>query len=462
MDISMIPGGRFLNHEDSTYQTTVITSVIISHNTRIQCFLRKFQTFANDKIRFQNGCILKVYIDGDGNATVNLVYSGDLDSSEKKGPSITRPYYVVDKGADVDGYIKFPTLNAIAFTLSDGNQYNFYIIRHGQAEHNRNPAWWNHRVRNTRLTDIGQGQGEKTGAALLDILSNNSPTYWFVSDLRRTGDTLASIWRGIYNAPGSNINPFEVRQKYFDNIEKVFVLPCSHELKTEGRGEGTCDAEASSYVPSFAMENYTSCTRREINSGINNCNTVDVHYDNQIKSVNINWDFYNVFYSGFMRNQLNKFTSSYSRYKNRQIRNYCRDTNMISLAILFIQNEGVVDKAKLNQFILDTTKDIPRQRFQKFDEGSSFEQPVYDGSSTLQNVVQNSAQNQDALTQSLLDDGPKKKWWHRFKLWGGGKTRKSNHPNKTMRNRRNNKRIRTCKQKKIGRQNKRRIRTTKV
>ena len=419
---------------------TKIISVIISHQARIQCILKKLSNFSSrEKIRFMNGSIIQIKIEK-GESEITLVHSGELDKNDQNQPSIKRRYYIANNENNESLYnVQFPDLVSKQLNYKHDNRtYIFYLVRHGQASHNVDAGF--HRVMDTTLSVEGQTQAENSGKALKNILETIRPNYWFISDLQRANQTLLAFW-GTF---------------FFPNIEPpktiVAVLPCSHELSTD---DENCDATSAnnwriSSYKKMALENYPSCSVNNLGPYNSFCRSV--HF------IQIDWGFYKIFYSDITRSEKDYLKDYfYSRQQNRKVRNYCRDTNMISLAILYIQNNGNVTKQILNEFIKEFTENpfqlIPEQTSgdsQKDDEPNV----APPRNSWWRKLFTTKAANNIAPTQ--------KRWWH---FWRGGKTLRSIRQNNTTRNRSNNpkrtKLNKTRNQKKNGQQNNRRIRTTR-
>jgi hypothetical protein len=164
-----------------------IVSLVVSHNSRIQCFLDNFIRFQSGALkqqtRFMNCCVLRLEMIPQGESQVNLdiqlVYEGELGEEDKKKK---RPYYVIpsQQGGDdgvnrIPSYenperYRFPTmfskkkstesstdsfivpvpfprfntqlsasdfLTLLNLKVSDiQTTMVFYLIRHGNAEHN--------------------------------------------------------------------------------------------------------------------------------------------------------------------------------------------------------------------------------------------------------------------------------------------------------------------------------------
>lgn len=323
------------------------TSILVSHQARIKCYLNKFKSqFPEGKInRFMNGCILKLtrevetsreaILSRNDNAwieTIELVHDGEI--GEKKPDYI---YYSTDGSespTDVKGQYKIIQFPILKRPLSEketikhnpNKTYVFYIIRHGQAEHNVKEEWGTSKQlssknRDTSLTingdSSGQKQAQRAGQSLYNLLNknndNNNKSFpsshdvtLFVSDLKRTRQTLQNIIYGItITSPDIGL----------DSQINVNVLPCSHELAYNKNGD--CDGVKSIFAVS-PVENTMDCTI----CGESICEDNPLCNKLTLGNINIkfNWDKYKTFYQG-------------TRTNPGKQRKHCKDTNMITFAI---------------------------------------------------------------------------------------------------------------------------------
>jgi hypothetical protein len=268
------------------------------------------------KIRFKNGAILHVKFELPNLLTVSMVYEGQLGTKDDAlrlanekpyygtapagTPSKTRRkmrtnYLSLKKPTVIfKGDVKFETK-----TFKTSHKYlddfECYLIRHGEADHNVNKispiserkTWYD-----TDLTDIGKDQAKNSAEALFKYL-NLQPRIvdkmlFFASDLRRTFLTL---------------NAFK---EQFQSAEiKMYLLPCSHEVKSE---KSNCDEKEAWWFT--APENKPVWSHLEKNSKM---------MDTQM---------YRDFYPSGIRE---------SRTISRTLR--CRNTNMLVLADTIIKQE---------------------------------------------------------------------------------------------------------------------------
>ena len=373
------------------HQNNTISSIIVTHQARLKCYLNNF---TNSKIhRFMNGCILKItrnvnirevitkkdnYDIDNWEEKVELIYNGMID--EEKPDYI---FYQVDGpnepiSSKKGNYkiINFPVLDRKLPPHETKNHnpeitYIFYVIRHGQAEHNIKKNWGLSKQlstanRDTNLTSNptnemdGEKQAIETGKNLYDYLvaekeeelkeklnstdfnsdrekmpleleiaglrkSNNIHQQQeidlkiqniFVSDLKRTRQTLQNILIGMFQ---SN-NLLKLGKAQVNNQINIYVLPCSHELAFP-----KCDI---SNMPG-AVENTMNCSINDINE-TDKCKQLKI----QDKVINFNWDKYVEFYGNGTRTKPGN---------KRQ----CKDTDMVSLAINeFLTNNSTGGKKK--------------------------------------------------------------------------------------------------------------------
>ena len=294
----------------------VYTSIITTHQARLRCFLHKYVINDNNNKmnRFQNGCIIKFTINPK-TIEIELLYNGEID--EEKADYV---YYVKpgtkDTKAD-EGKYQIQELPKITvnndLNLRSQNTYTFYLIRHGQAEHNLLKGI--QKVvgvhKNTNLTDIGILQAENSGKEMVSILNNTKINYLFASDLSRTHQTMNHF---IKNIPQDNLLNKE-----------IIVLPCSHELKYVDGSK--CDGNQG-YTPT-PNENISTCTNETCK---------------EIEGIPVNWNYYDIFYGEGTRN---------SPGNNRQ---HCSSNNMIELAIELIHQKPIeTNKTEENK---ETDEDI--------------------------------------------------------------------------------------------------------
>lgn len=276
-------------------------SIIVSHNSRIQCLLAKLGHQPEVPIRFQNGCVLKITV-SPTSIQVSLLHTGNITEKDKTSSKLF--YYSPDDSPkDNQKYVPFTTLNIPMDRTKFGvssvqlvDTYVFYVVRHGESEHNQ--KGWRHLTLDTHLIDQGkQGAAKAGGAIFIDLSRLNARlSAYFVSDLIRTRETLNAMKKSLIMNSVTNC--------------PTVVLPCSSEVAKVGKN-GECDA-AGYLWDKMARENYPGCTLQRIKSTDPNeeCNK-------------INWDLYLKFYGGSMRGE-------------NESRMRCRDTNMLAMAIYWL------------------------------------------------------------------------------------------------------------------------------
>lgn len=302
------------------------------------------------KIRFQNCAILKLVISPE-KAELEMIYSGELNDKEKSKTKKSKPYFispvdfaslkvdgVIHKGTPIEysptalekeGFLEYKMPRKIdpedidkvrvALKLPPLDaEYVFYLIRHGQAQHNQSGVFGLSKTLglslDTSITDepalpgkipqSGKFQAQRAG----EFLNTMGVTIdeFFVSDLIRTLQTTYEI------------------QKALGIKKQCIVLPCASELSEKGEG-GLCDQATSSAFlnkKKIARENYPSCTTP-------NGKLSDTC------SPNVDWTtVYLPFYGGKVRGEEDTLTGSLTGRRDLT-RQYCRDTTMISMAVYY-------------------------------------------------------------------------------------------------------------------------------
>jgi len=364
-------------------------SFIVSHNTRIQCLVEGIQPhfgiITTNKTRFQNCVILKLEL-GPTYAALSMVYSGELNSRERSKVSVDRPYYikeedfntlqthgVIHKGKDIygqdrfyrptpqeiAGYMNYPSKRTTsaetlihirnALKLHTPEEHVFYLIRHGQAEHNQTTKVIGVKVSNTfgvkldteitkedqpaDLPESGKWQARRAGLYLRnhELKTPATKDIFFVSDLKRTHETAEEI------------------KEIIQNYEMCIVLPCASELSQKGV-QGNCDAITAdtSIMKKIARENYSACVTTTRGTEViltPSCNHL------------VDWrSIYLPFYGNKVRGQEDTLWGSVTlkRYSVNLIKQHCRNTTMISMAACYYMLKRLpYDKraAALHQFI---------------------------------------------------------------------------------------------------------------
>ena len=284
--------------------------------------------------RFKNGSVLEVVITKE-NIYLRLVVEGEIDEEKSSYVYYVRPGNEEnDVGAIRGRYKVTPFMpmtlpNKLYPQVNEKEAYVFYVARHGQATHNLANTRLKKAMKllkgekDTSLTDTGYEQAVKTGTKLRDFIKTSQygiPTHFFISDLKRTRQTLEGILDGLNQESVRNI-PLEDPIK---DVEEIVVLPCSHELNY--KSSGNCDGNQKITPP----ENITTCSTKDPS-----CLTT--------KDYPVNWDYYYDFYGNATRSSLCK-SCGHQR---------CRDTDMINEAIKIIKKQ--IKQARHVHF-LDSSK----------------------------------------------------------------------------------------------------------
>ena len=329
-------GGNDNIKQTNTVQSTelnYLNYLIVSHNTRIRCFINTLLDVNNEQlnivkqelekinvykktneqeIRFQNGMVLKLTLPANSNKGIlELFYKGEVTDPDR--------LYFSDEHSIENKRIQFPKIEfdyVKSFKLESflNKNINFYIVRHGEGVHNTISKFKkvinfiSRSGKDPKLTDIGIVQAKNTG----QVLKNINFSKIFVSKLERT-------WETAYWILKDNISKLNVKINYI-------VLPCSHEL-TNYSDTKNCD-EANSGVP-VGTENISNC-ESIFSLRIEKCD--EYKYNNEI--IKINWFYYNEFYSQIKKiyGDFGEVSPNIDIYEKSN--NKCRDSNMIVQALI--------------------------------------------------------------------------------------------------------------------------------
>ena len=286
-------------------------AVIVSHNSRIQCLLAKIRSL-QQRIRFQNCCVLKIHIYGN-NIQVDLIHSGEITESDQKSSKVfycakgdTRLY----NGNKFKPFTPIQTndLSRLGIKVPLTRDYVFYLVRHGQSEHNESKL---HIKLDTNLLNYGKQTVQNAASAIYRNVGDLRRFHmFFVSDLirsRQTLDIMKRAW-GWYDYDSY------LREHLKDHPVRTIVLPCASEVGGVV-ANGDCDSSIS-ITQKMARENYPSCTVSTISDRKNVCSEYD-------------WSTYLDFYGKKMRGQEDTFT----RFLRKTPRMKCRDTTLLAMAI---------------------------------------------------------------------------------------------------------------------------------
>ena len=293
--------------------------------------------------RFMNTSVVKMEIN-DKIISISLIYNGEVD--EEKPDYI---YYVKPGTKDskaeqgrykVEGFDTKIVKNNYFKDISKDTTYTFYLIRHGQGEHNmlkgkekmrapldahlttplddpnQKKEVCNDRSYDQTCEEVsnvgGVCQGQRAGKAILKSEGIVKIDFLFASDLQRTRETIINVIKTL--DPSSN-----------DKLvnKDIIILPCSHELQYTKKN--VCDGDQG-LLGRFTKENISSYDPNSIEP--------KCHY-NLLNGIKINWTYYTNFYNG-------------RRSKRGKESKKCRDTNMLQLAIDYIKSVGVNMSRKVN------------------------------------------------------------------------------------------------------------------
>lgn len=233
------------------------------------------------------------------------------------------------KNVSLDYIIPAPYCGPIRDELKIEGNHVFYLVRHGQAQHN--VARIANTTPDTSITDPGMSQAYNAGKALVDIMlkNNEMPTLLFVSDLKRTAQTMNQLILGAsiridtmlkYSTPETkeNLQKIYIKTEVL-SIQEFIVLPCASEINIIS-GQGNCDEinALSRSRKKWALENLTECNAQTIINKEHECYKRGEH--------RLNWLYYLDFYKGKARSQSNMSAE----------RRHCRDTNMLTNIIEYV------------------------------------------------------------------------------------------------------------------------------
>lgn len=416
--------GSIVNPVNSVSDTNTknnINSIIVTHNARLRCLITKFfnnSSVSGDlnlktqfkKYRWQNCCVLKLILKPSSSSeksidfNLYLIHSGeispdenksdykywDIEDKEQTGPNQNN--YRFNRFNELTGSIDMEDLkdtNMESTVKNLKNTFTFYLVRHGQAEHNLYSKMTVIRKTDTSLTVNGKAGTAGAGVAINDdlekmnddlkkmnddlkkmfdenddltklidknddlkkmidkhddlkksddVLENlnndldDNPKiklqYYFASDLIRTRQTLGGILSNI-NSKYLNSNTTTAK------IINVVILPCSHELGFDKTGQ--CDSTSGISPP----ENNMSCTNYATAQKFNDCISFNIDsLDRKNMIVNLDWSYYSRFYDKSYRGNITK------KYGSKR---KCRDTSMIEESIQYINSKNSTIGGKKNR-----------------------------------------------------------------------------------------------------------------
>lgn len=291
---------------------------------------------------FKNGAVLKLTVNRHGVA-ISLVVDGEIGEGEDKAG-----YTYFKSSRSRSGVIKkkYNELvmedDAVATSkysdLIDGDDmYVFYLIRHGQATHNVLKGMFAKMTSNkdTMLTEIGKAQAKNAGKSLYKYIHDTRsdlPTHLFVSDLKRTRQTMSNILLAF---------PNQLR-----TVETLTVLPCAHELVyVKSPSSSTGNEPGSSCDMSQGIstnENTSSC-----NTSMPGTCPTQTEGDNGVESRSLGWNSYYDFYGDATRSMRSTVIRCLTCGKNQKKR--CRNTDMIREAIEIINRSSGARDSEMSE-----------------------------------------------------------------------------------------------------------------
>ena len=281
-----------------------VISLIVSHNYRLRCLLKQLIDKQLHIFNYKNCAIIELTLQKRNNNvlySLSMVYEGELSESKP------RQYFSIDNFPTIIN-MKESVLDINSSQLSEDTLYVFYLVRHGEAEHNLYTTL--EKVKSpfnidTSLTKTGFKQALHAGEFLYTYLKprNYKIDYLCSSDLKRTWQTLSTLLTGL--------------PKSYTKRKRIAILPCAHELMY--RIEGSCDKHMIRDMRGFAGENRTSCGT---NNTEKNCQLIKKGTVEYI----LDWSHYNKFYDNEGRNMVYFTESKYT----------CTDTNMIKNCLSLI------------------------------------------------------------------------------------------------------------------------------
>lgn len=288
-------------------KSSTINSICVSHNGRIRCFLNTLGI--NADIRLKNCAILKFSLTPI-NGFIEMVYSGEVNDNRKYYVSTisSNPKEILFPRTEFTGGEYQQLLTKLKIAEPIQTNLNYFIVRHGQGVHNVSTGkkilkiLTTSNISDALLDQTGVQQATSAGEALKTFLSDQKINYLFVSDLRRTRQTLSTLLS-------------KIKDNLQLNTKNVTVLPCLHELDYNTKG---CDGSQSVTAP----ENQAKCE-----TNLKHCKELCCSITpDGMNTLPIDWSFYKNFYGNGTRNNPGK---------NRK---HCRDTSFIAISLQIIKN----------------------------------------------------------------------------------------------------------------------------
>ena len=294
-------------------------SIIATHQARIRCFLSNLLNRKMD--RFMNGAVVRVEINHE-NILCSLVHQGELDEVKPE-----KKYYVTDSSETSPNYtaVPFTDVNVrvqSSYKVPENTKYVFFLIRHGQGTHNTLKGLKKKKAaifgnKDTRLTPAGFNQAKNTGSAMVNNPEFLEAKHLFSSDLTRTIETLVTVLK--QDSSDTIVNN--------SGAKEIVVLPCSHELNYDSKGNCDGNKKAQAIV---GNENKPSC------ASLSDCIP-------EYESFKINWNYYAQFYD------TESTRPNGTRRSPGRLRKHCRDTNFLKEAIVIVnRRENALNIAMTN------------------------------------------------------------------------------------------------------------------
>jgi bisphosphoglycerate-dependent phosphoglycerate mutase len=305
-----------------------------THDNRVKCVCSSIGIEINrnigtdeipiiKEIKFKNCAVILFSFDKTNipKLTVSLIYEGSISGDVNKNTNEHKYFtndsnnknllYFETKEFINEHYTK--ALSSLHIFSDDFDKHlgncktlNIYMVRHAEGIHNK-PTKIEKIIGFISSTYLDpelnkDGIQQANTLATNGILKNINFDYIFVSDLKRTRDTI-----GIILSTNTFLN----------DIKEFFILSCSHELDYIKNGK--CDEGVQ--LTLIEDENKMNCNIKKDNTIDDICKSIQISN----KNIKLNWDYYFEFYK-------NKTRSAYIN-PNRL---HCRDTSLISLVIFIV------------------------------------------------------------------------------------------------------------------------------
>jgi broad specificity phosphatase PhoE len=355
-----------------------IISIVVSHNTRLQCLLDKIRNESTPKIRYMNCVIFKLVITNT-NLELSMIYKGELEEHEQHKISLKRPYYTnedlpnpMDDPDWIGDKPKTPKSNDSKWLLSESNDdienqflsylsepindklhpdtklindsdliikpliyytpYKTKIFKHRlglpdtlttnytfylvrHGQALHNATNTYGATLDTPLTQLGHKQATNAAIFLKNYIKTNNYNY-------------DNLYFFVSDLRRTHETCAHIQDQIRNFKHPPIVLPCSHEITTKGNDKGNCDQVAanSNLYKKLARENYTQCTTIKGKDGIYSTK------NNPLCNQNVDWEFYLDFYNNKVRGENNSASNYFKSFfqSTQESPTQCRTTNMIA------------------------------------------------------------------------------------------------------------------------------------